>query len=65
MRTDTSSVRPAAVTRRGLLRALPVGAAGAVGLGALAACEPDAPESAPRGAEAPAVPVDPAPALLG
>ena len=65
MRPDTSSVRPAAVTRRGLLRALPVGAAGAVGLGALAACEPDAPESAPSGAEAPAVPVDPAPALLG
>ena len=65
MRPDTSSVRPVAVTRRDLLRALPVGAAGAVGLGALAACEPDATESAPSGAETPAVPVDPTPALLG
>ena len=65
MRPDTSSVRPVAVTRRDLLRALPVGAAGAVGLGALAACEPDATESAPSGAETPAVPVDPTPALVG
>lgn len=64
MRPEPSSTRPVTVTRRGLLRALPVGATGAVGLGVLAACEPDAPETTPTGSDAPAAPVDPTPALL-
>ena len=65
MRPDATTARPATVTRRSLLRALPVGAVGVTGLGALAACEPDAPGGAPSGAGPSAAPVDPTPSLLG
>ena len=57
-----SSPRPRPMSRRGLLGALPLGAAGIAGL---VACEPGARERATPSPTAPPSPVDPTPTLLG